>query len=1251
MSVTYTPAANYNGPDSFTYTISDGHGGFATATVTVTVTPVNDDPVAVADAITVAEDSGTTTVNVLANDNGGPDVGETLTVSAVTQGAHGAVTFTATGVAYTPAANFNGPDSFTYTISDGNGGTSTATVTVTVTPVNDNPVAVADAAALAEDTAVTINVLANDTTGPDAGETLTVSAVTQGAHGAVTFNGASVTYTPAANFNGPDSFTYTISDGNGGTSTATVTVTVTPVNDPPVAVADATTVAEDSGATAVNVLANDTTGPDVGETLAVVAVTQGANGSVLISAGGAGVTYTPAANFAGTDTFSYTVSDGNGGTATAFVTVTVTPANDAPVVAVTALPLTYTENAPPAVVDPTLTVSDVDNTTLAGATVTVVGYAAGEDVLALPTPIAGITATFDAATGVLTLTGTASVANYQLALRTVTYANTSDNPTVGPRSLAVVVSDGTTNSTPSARPLTVVAVNDAPVAVADAVTVAEDSGATTFNVLTNDTDPENDALTVTGVTQAANGVVTFTGTGVTYTPAANFNGPDTFTYTISDGNGGTSTATVSVTVTPVPDAPVATDDTATTNEDTPVAVDVLANDTDADGNALSVTAVTQGAHGVVTFTGSGVTYTPATNYDGTDTFTYTVSDGTGLSATATVTVTVTPVNDPPVAVDDAATTAEDTPVTVAVLANDTDSDADPLTVTAVTQGTHGSVVIAGDKVVYTPAADYNGADRFTYTISDGNGGTSTATVNVTVTPVNDAPVARPDAVTTDEDTAVAVTVRSNDTDVDGDALTVVAVGPAAHGTATTDGQTVTYMPAPNYNGPDSFSYTVSDGHGGTATATVTVSVTPVADPPVVVDDAYSLSAASLSVPAGSGLLANDIGPGPVAVVSFTPPAHGTATVNPDGSFVYTPAVGYYGPDSFTYTATSSEGASATGTVTIDVSYGQPRSNLYGSPVYSVGAGAGGSPAVQTYAGLATTPAAARVVGPADFRGGVRTATGDVTGDGVPDLVTVTGPGTAAVATVYDGVTGQVVRSFAVFEAGFTGGAYVAVADFNHDRVADIAVSADVGGGPRIVIYDGRTGELLTSFFGIEDPAFRGGARIAAGDLNGDGYADLVVAAGADGGPRVAGFDGRTVLDPATRTKLFSDFFAFDPALRNGVYVAIGDVDGDGKADLIAGAGPGGGPNVRIFSGDALTTTDDVVALDNFFSGDDANRGGVRVAVTDADGDNRADLVTGSGAGAGSVVRVYLGKGLGGKGDAVSATYNPFDDLADGVYVG
>jgi DNA/RNA endonuclease G (NUC1) len=307
-TVTYTPVADFNGSDTFTFKASDGTLSSNTSTVTVGVTEVNDPPSASNDSKDAQED---TTLNfpgtdLTANDSAGPsnESGQVLTVTSVTDAGnvHGTVTLNSGLVTYTPAANYNGPASFTYTVCDDgttNGSPdlkcTTGTVNVTVSAVNDNPDAVNDTATITEDSgANTIKVRANDSD-IDA-DTLYVSAVTQGTHGsvAITGGGTSVSYTPTANFFGTDTFTYTISDGNGGTDTATVTVTVTNVEDAPDAVNDAATIAEDSGANAINVRANDT---DVdGDTLTVTAVTQGTHGSVAIT-GGTGVSYTPAANF------------------------------------------------------------------------------------------------------------------------------------------------------------------------------------------------------------------------------------------------------------------------------------------------------------------------------------------------------------------------------------------------------------------------------------------------------------------------------------------------------------------------------------------------------------------------------------------------------------------------------------------------------------------------------------------------------------------------------------------------------------------------------------------------------------------------------------------------------------------------------------------------------------------------------------------------------------------------------------------
>src|SRR5882724_9548537 len=415
---------------------------------------------------------------------------------------------------------------------------------------------------------------------------------------------------------------------------------------------------------------------------------------------------------------------------------------------------------------------------------------------------------------------------------------------------------------------------------------------------------------------------------------------DVFSYTASDGHGHVATATLTITVTGTNDAPVAAADVNTVPEDSgSVSGNVLANDSDVDksdvlalsavdGSADNVGTAIEGIYGTLQLDANGsYSYTPddsktavqalGAGETATDEFSYTVSDGHGGSANATLTITVTGTNDPPVANPDEATTAEDTPVTIAVLGNDTDVDGDPLTVSSAS-ALHGTVVINDNgTLTYTPAANYNGPDTISYTANDGTVDSNVATVAVTVTPVNDAPVANADEATTAEDTPVTIAVLANDTDVEHDPLTVTGAT-ALHGTVSiNDDGTLTYTPAANYNGPDTISYAIDDGNGGTASSTVAAMVTPVNDPPVAVNDAPVTTAEDTAVTVT--VLGNDTDvDGDPLTVSSASALHGTVVINDNGTLTYTPAADYNGPDTISYTANDGTVDSNVATVAVTV---------------------------------------------------------------------------------------------------------------------------------------------------------------------------------------------------------------------------------------------------------------------------------------------------------------------------------------------
>ncbi|CAN7205389.1 cadherin-like domain-containing protein [Rhizobium sp. LjRoot258] len=836
-TITYNPAANYNGKDTFTYTVSDSHGGTATATVTVNVTPVNDTPVAPAVTLAaIAEDSGAhliTAADLLA---GATDAdGDALTVTNLTASsgtlvANGNGTWT-----YTPVSNDDASASFSYKVSDGTA-TVSGSATLDLTPVNDAPTAVSEVlTSVVEDSgARTISfasLTTNDSTGPanEAGQSLTVTAVSNAVGGAVAIVNGQVVFTPAADFNGTASFDYTIRDNgqtNGSddfkTSVGHASFAVTPVNDAPTAVSEVlTSVVEDSGARTISfasLTTNDSTGPanEAGQSLTVTAVSNAVGGAVAIVNGQ--VVFTPAADFNGTASFDYTIRDNgqtNGSddfqTSVGHASFAVTPVNDAPVAPAVTLAAIAEDSGAHLVTTADLLAgaTDVDHDTLS---------------------VSGVSAS----SGTL-------VDNHN---GTWTFTPAGDDDTSV--SFSYTVSDGTT-TVPGSATLDLTPVNDAPVAPAVTLAaIAEDSGAhliTTADLLAGATDVDHDTLSVSDLSASSGTLVDNHNGTWTFTPAGDDDTSVSFSYTVSDG---TTTVPGSATLdlTPVNDAPVAPAVTlAAIAEDSGAhlvtTADLLAGATDVDHDTLSVSGVSASSGTLVDNHNGTWTFTPAGDDDTSVSFSYTVSDGT-TTVPGSATLDLTPVNDAPVApAVTLAAIAEDSGAhlitTADLLAGATDVDHDTLSVSDLSASSGTLVDNHNGTWTFTPAGDDDTSVSFSYTVSDGTT-TVPGSATLDLTPVNDAPVAPAVTLAAIAEDSGAHLITTADllagaTDVDHDTLSVSGLSASSGTLVDNHNGTWTFTPAGDDDTSVSFSYTVSDGTT-TVPGSATLDLTPVNDAPV-----------------------------------------------------------------------------------------------------------------------------------------------------------------------------------------------------------------------------------------------------------------------------------------------------------------------------------------------------------------------------------------------------------------------------------
>ncbi|HCG8103612.1 TPA: tandem-95 repeat protein, partial [Vibrio parahaemolyticus] len=774
---------------------------------------------------------------------------------------------------FTPQIDDDTEVSFTFDIIDDEDLVVSGSANLDILPINDAPNAENDVITTEEDTAVTIDVLVNDS--DVEGDVLSIqSASVPSEQGSVDIVGGKLVFTPVENFNGEATITYIVTDGD-LTDEAKVTVTVTPVNDSPVAVDDTVSTQEDTVVT-IDVLPNDS---DVdGDKLSIQSASvPEAQGKVEIVEGK--LVFTPAENFNGDAEITYTVTDGQL-TDEAKVTVTVNPVNDAPIIKVDAVESITEDAVNTDTVVATITVRDTD-TPEDQLTVSLENNSNGYFVL-VGNEVK------------LTQAGVDAVNNDELNLKDLT--------------ISASVSDGVNPTANGSDSLIVNRVNDAPTvenAIAGQV-LSEDFDAYTIDL--NEVFKDSDSSLEFSVSGNNSIQISIVNGVATITPTADWNGKETITFTAKDPSGESVSQTVDFTVAPVVDIEA---DSADVVEDTPTIIKVLGNDTfEGKDKVVSLDAENGPKNGTVIVNNDGtVTYTPDDNYVGKDTFTYVVTSG-GVSESTTVEVNVTPVNDAPtIKVDAVESITEDAVNTDTVVATltvrDTDTPEDQLTV-SLENNSNGYFVLVGDEVKLTQAGvdavnndELNLKDlTISASVSDGVNPTANDSDSLIVNRVNDAPTVEnaiaDQVLSEDFDT---YTIDLNEVFKDSDSSLEFSVSGNNSIQISIVSGVATITPTADWNGKETITFTAKDPSGESVSQTVNFTVTPVADieadKTTVVED----------TPTIIKVLGNDTFEGKDKVVSLDAengPKNGTVIVNNDGTVTYTPDDNYVGKDTFTY---------------------------------------------------------------------------------------------------------------------------------------------------------------------------------------------------------------------------------------------------------------------------------------------------------------------------------------------------------------
>ena len=899
----YKPAKNFFGTDTFVYSLTVGNSPLGgNATVTITVKSVNDAPTIQPATFSIAENSpngtpvGTVTFADADNDN--------LTLSITSGNTGGAFTIDAsTGaitVANSSALDFETTPTFNLTVRVQDNGTpsknDSAIITINLTNVNDRPVITAggtltytenDPATVingsltvtddsAQLTGASVAISGNFAAGQDvlsftpvgaitgvfSGNTLTLSGTDTVANYQTALR--SVRYQNTSNnpSGATRTITWTATDGSLTSTPVNSTVNVIPVNDAPVAVADSGYAVNEGGTltNAATVLVNDT--DEDNATLTAQLVSGPANATSFTLHADGTFDYTHNGSETTSDSFTYRANDGTANSNTVTVSIAITSLNDAPVLTAGGATAVFTEDGAPVAVDPAIAVADNDDTNLESATVTITNLLDGaSETLAANTGGTSIVASY--LSGVLTLTGTDSKANYQTVLQSVTYSNASQNPTTTARSISFVVNDGTANSNTVSKSVTIVATNDAPVFTSSAAPSVPENTTAVLTVTT--TDSENDTITysISGGADAALFTINSTTGALSFLSAPNFEAPadaganNVYDVTVT-ANDGTNAPTqnIAVTVTNVNEPPVLSGTpTPSVPENTTPVMTVTATDPEGAAVTYSITGGADAALFTINSTTGALSFLSAPDFEapadaGANNVydvVVTASDGTN-AATQNITVTVTDVNEAPVFSSSATpSVAENTTAVVTVTANDPEAAAVTYSITGgvdaalfTINSTTGALSFLSAPNFEAPAdAGANNVYDVAVTASDGTNA-PTQNIAVTVTDVNEAPVFTSSATpSVAENTTAVVTVTTTDQEGNTIAYSITGGADAALFTINSTTGALSFLSAPNFEAPADAGannvydvvVTANDG-ANTPTQNIAVTVTDVNEAPV-----------------------------------------------------------------------------------------------------------------------------------------------------------------------------------------------------------------------------------------------------------------------------------------------------------------------------------------------------------------------------------------------------------------------------------